>query len=211
MGELTKTQKEITLEIKLNRFKSVDSRFKLTNSNTIYTKQITPNLITKIEYPKSSTDLDFMCFIEDGIDVGLINFNSKEPEKSFVDEQYTFYCNEVGNSANTLLWIRCESLSDPNTEVGVMITKNDADYLLVRFANDSKDDLKKYGGKLDSLQQTDKSIIKIDQLNYLYTFKLNKDFGKNNVLYFSIIIECISRNKVKAAYIAEIPVFFKYE
>lgn len=70
---------------------------------------------------------------------------------------------------------------------------------------------KNMGGKLDSLQQTDKSIIKIDQLNYLYTFKLNKDFGKNNVLYFSIIIEYISRNKVKAAYIAEIPVFFKYE
>jgi hypothetical protein len=38
-------------------------------------------------------------------------------------------------------------LSDPNTEVGVMITKNDADYLLVRFANDSKDDLKKIWGE----------------------------------------------------------------
>ncbi|MBK9482508.1 MAG: hypothetical protein IPO02_11120 [Bacteroidetes bacterium] len=69
------------------------------------------------------------------------------------------------------------------------------------------DDLKKYGGKLDSLQQTDKSIIKIDQLNYLYTFKLNKDFGKNNVLYFSIIIECISRNRGKKRETAEISDF----
>ena len=204
-----KTQKEINLEIKLNSFESNGTNFHLADSHTIYTNQIAPNLITKFEYPQSSTNLDFMCFIEDGIDIGLLNFNAKEPEKSFVNDQYNFYSNEIDRSVEISLWLRYKSLSDPSSEVGVLSIEKASDYLLLRFANDSKNDLKKYEGKLDSLQKTDKSIIKLDQSNNVYTFKLNKDFRKENVLYFYFIIESIARNKVKKDYLFEIPVFFK--
>jgi hypothetical protein len=192
-----KTQKEIKIQIKLKKFKNAaGGGFEEVKADKEIHKVFLPsNRVTKIDYPLNADKMSYMEFFEDGKPIGILSFNMEEPQRSFVDNKYKYYTNAGITGAKTGAWMRIVNVYDPHTEVSIMSTiKNATDICFMKVVT--------AGGSgprpalsLDSLQASDKSILKFDQVNNLYTLKLQGDFGKEKSVAFPIFIEQVQSGK----------------
>ncbi len=202
------TQKEIKLVIRLKKYKNAGNEFEeVKTDKEIYKVFLPLNRLTKIDYPTNSDKLSFMEFFADGKSVGLLNFNMEEPQRSFVDNKYKFYTNAGTGKEKIGMWMRFVNLYDAHTDVSIMSNvKNGTDVYLVKIVNPAGSTVQ-LSTKLDSLQQFDKSILKFDQVNNLYTQKLQGDFGANKFVLFPMTIQLIQGGKVMNTITTNIAVF----
>jgi hypothetical protein len=194
-----KSQKEVKIQIKLKKYKSVGTGFEeIKADKEIHKVFLPPNRITKIDYPINADKMSFMEFVEDGKSIGLLSFNMEEPQRSFVDNKYKYYTNAGTNGSKTGAWIRIVNVYDPHTELSIMSTiKNATDICFMKIVN-SGGTATQLPAQLDSLQASDKSILKFDQVNNLYTVKLQGDFGKEKYVLFPVLIELLQNGKRSA-------------
>lgn len=204
-----KTQKEIKIEIKLKKFKSVGANFEEVKTKKIFYKvNLVAGQLMKLEYPEQSDKLGFMEFLEEDLRIGLLSFNLEKPEPSFVQDKYKYYSNAGINGGATIFWMRLESIYHANTEIGIFFNlKNDNESFLIKIIDLNKNDGESYWTKLNTLQKTDSTIIKLDQLSPIYTFQLRKDFGEEKIVIFEIIAEHIEENKMVSAHNTRTPIF----
>lgn len=191
-----KAQKEVKIQIKLKKYKNAGTGFEeIKADKEIHKVFLPPNRVTKIDYPVNIDKLCFMEFFEDGKSIGLLSFNMEEPQRSFVDNKYRFYTNAGISGAKVGAWMRIVNVYDPHTEVSIMSTiKSPADICFMKV-NNSPELTPQPTMQLDSLQPFDKAILKFDQVNNLYTVKLQGDFGKEKSVVFPILIECVQSGK----------------
>lgn len=192
-----KTQKEVKIQIKLKKFKNAaGGGFEEVKTDKEIHKVFLPsNRVTKIDYPLNSDKMSYMEFFEDGKSIGILSFNMEEPQRSFVDNKYRYYTNAGISGSKTGAWMRIVNVYDPHTEVSIMSTiKNATDVCFMKVIN-PQESSQPLATKLDSLQASDKSILKFDQVNNLYTVKLQGDFGKEKSVVFPVLIECVQNGK----------------
>jgi hypothetical protein len=191
-----KTQKEVKIQIRLKKYKNAGSGFEeIKTDKEIHKVFLASNRVTKIDYPVNIDKLSFMEFFEDGKSIGLLSFNMEEPQRSFVDNKYKFYTNAGITGAKIGAWMRIINIYDPHTEVSIMSTiKNATDICYMKITS-STETAQPLSTQLDSLQASDKTILKFDQVNNLYTVKLQGDFGKEKHVVFPILIELIQNGK----------------
>jgi hypothetical protein len=189
-------QKEVKIQIKLKKYKNAGNDFEeVKTDKEIYKVFLPPNRVTKIDYPINIDKMCFMDFFEDGKSIGLLSFNMEEPQRSFVDNRYKYYTNAGTSGAKIGAWMRIVNIYDPHTEVSIMSTiKNASDICFVKIMN-AGGPVPQLSASLDSLQASDKSILKFDQVNNLYTVKLQGDFGKDKCVVFPVQIELIQNGK----------------
>lgn len=195
-----KTKKEIKLQIKLKKYKLAGKDFEeIKTDKEIYKTVLAPARVTRLDYPASSDKMSYMGFMEDGKPIGILAFNMDEPLRSFVDNKYKFYSNDVINAAKAGLWMRFVSIYDPQTEMGISTNlKNPNEAVYVKVINLKTEDEKNYQSNLDSLQQTDKSILKLDATAPLQTFKLQGDFGTSKFVFIPVCIQYVQNGKQAA-------------
>jgi hypothetical protein len=91
--------------------------------------------------------------------------------------------------------------------VSIMSTiKNATDICFMKIVNTGGPSTE-FPAQLDSLQVSDKSILKFDQVNNLYTIKLQGDFGKEKYVLFPVLIELLQNGKRSADMSNAIAVF----
>lgn len=195
-----KTKKEVKLQIKLKKYKPSGNDFEeVKMDKEIYKTVLAPTRVTKLDYPASSDRMSYMNFFEDGKSVGVIPFNMEEPLRSFVDNKYKYYSNDMINKVKAGLWMRFVSINDPLTEMTISTNlKNPNEAVFIKVINPKNEDEKKYQAKLDSLQQTDKTILKLDASTPAQTVKLQGDFGSNKFIIFPTSIQYVQNGKVVA-------------
>jgi len=179
---------------------------------TFYKVNLTANQLLKLAYPEIPKDKDLMNFFEDGKDIGLLNFNSDKPDKSFINDKYKFYSNSSMNAGPNFFWMRFESIYNTNSEIGITVkmrNENDYDYYLLKLItkDKEKDDGELSWTKLYSLQKSDESIIRLDKLSNPYTFQLQRDFGQKKVIEVVFIVEFIRNGKMQTAENGRVPIF----
>lgn len=193
-----KSKKELKLQIKLKKYKP-DLSDEVKVDKEIYKTILAPTRVTKLDYPANSDKTSFMNFLEDGKSVGILPFNMEEPLRSFVDNKYKYYSNDVIHRMKAGLWMRFVSVNDPLTEMSISTNlKNPNEAVFVKIVNPKTEDEKKYQVKLDSLQQTDKTILKLDAGTPLQTVKLQGDFGPNKYVFFPIYLQYVQNGKQTA-------------
>lgn len=192
-----KTKKEVKLQIKLKKFKPVGTNFEEVKlDKEIYSTFLAPSRLTKLDYPISTDRMGFMGFIEDGKPVGILQYNLEEPQRAFVDNKYKFYTNCGVNGAKEEVWVRIESVHNPHSEISISSNiKNPNDALFVKIIHPKTDNASSYEGILDSLQQTDKSILKLDQSTASRTVKLEAELGQEKFIFVPILIQGTQNGK----------------
>jgi hypothetical protein len=196
-----KTKKEIKLQIKQKKFKPAGNDFEEVKvDKEIYKTALAPARITKLDYPANSDRMSYMNFLEDGKSIGIIPFNMDEPMRSFVDNKYKFYSNDVINQAKAGLWMRFVSVYDPQTEMSISSNlKNPNDAVYIKIINSGTEEGKTDPLKLDSLQQTDKSILKLDASVPVQTFKLKGEYAQSKFVIFPMYIQYMQNGKQAVA------------
>lgn len=207
------SNEKIKVEVKLKKFKSDGGTgFEEVKTNKVFFKvKLTSNQILKLSYPEKSDRLDFMEFFENDKRIGLLNFNSDKPNQSFINDKYKFYSNSSFNNGSGIFWIRFESVFSPITEVGIIAKLNpkDYDYYLIKLITRDKetDDGESSWTKLNKLQKSDESIIKLDKSANPYTFKLQRDFEQKKFISLIFIMEFVKDGKMQSAENGRIPIF----
>ncbi|HET6228159.1 MAG TPA: hypothetical protein VFF27_17900, partial [Bacteroidia bacterium] len=108
-----KSDKHVKLVIKQKKFKwvgSVPEEIKAPEKE-LYKTELAPGRITKFDYPLTPPAGNYMNFIENGKEVGLLDFNAAEPERTIVEEQYKYYFNNGISGGSTMFWFKFESIS----------------------------------------------------------------------------------------------------
>lgn len=192
-----KTKKEIKLQIKQKKFKPSGNDFEEVKiDKEVYKTVLAPTRVTKLDYPASSDRMTYMNFFEDGKPVGVLAYNMEEPLRSFVDNKYKFYTNDGINQAKAGLWMRFVSINDPQTDMSISTNlKNPNEAVFIKIVNLKTEDEKKYLVKLDSLQQTDKTILKLDASAPVQTVKLQGDFSQNKFTLFPLSVQYVQNGK----------------
>ncbi len=201
-----KTKKEIKLQIKLKKFKPNGEEMNV--DKEIYKTFLAPTRITKLDYPTTTDKLSYMNFFEDGKTVGVIAFNMEEPQRSFVDNKFRFYTNAGVNASKGSVWMRIESIYNVNSEIGfTTLIKNDTDVFLLKITDANTGDANSYLGKLDSLKQTDATILKLEQAGNQKSGKLKGDLGAEKFTFIPIVIETVQNGKKAGEQIIQLPLF----
>lgn len=192
-----KTKKEIKLQIKLKKYKPAGNDFEeVKMDKEIYKTALAPARVTKLDYPANSDRMCYMNFFEDGKSIGVIPFNMEEPLRSFVDNKYKYYSNDVINKLKAGLWMRFVSINDPLTDMSFSTNlKNPNEAVFVKIISLKGEDESKYQAKLDSLQQADKTILKLDPSAPLQTIKLQGDLGGNKFIALPLIVQYMQNGK----------------
>jgi len=204
----SKSQKQVKLVINLKKYKGdVTTGFEEVKAGEkeLYKTELAPGRITKLDYPPINLRLNFMEFVEDGKSIGLLDFNTSEPERVNVEEQYKFYINNGINGGKENFWIKLESISEYDKKMGISYSpKNPNEVYFIKVLNEGFEP-KDYEGKLDSLKQTDKDILKFDPTTVKSESKLTGNFGPQKIVLVYFVVDIFENGKKKGSKTISVP------
>ena len=189
-----KSEKHVKILIKQKKYKwvgNVAEELKAPEKE-LYKAELAPGRITKLDYPLSPGAGNYMNFSENGKEIGLLDFNSAEPERVLVEEQYKYYLNNGISGGSSMFWFKFESLSAFDTKMGISCkTKATNERYVLKQMDTAEDKLQ----NLDSLSQTDKTIIKLDPTNNKYAAKVKGNFGQEKIVLVFFRAETYQNSK----------------
>ncbi|HRG38497.1 MAG TPA: hypothetical protein PK289_08195 [Bacteroidia bacterium] len=176
-----KSEKHVKVVIKQKKYKwvgAVAEELKAPEKE-LYKTELAPGRITKVDYPLIPGPGNYMNFSENGKEIGLLDFNATEPERAIVEDQYKYYFNNGTNGGSTMFWFKFESVSAFDTKMGISCKTKATNERYVLKQMDGAEDKPQ---NLDSLSQTDKTIIKLDPTNNKYEAKVKGNFGQEKIV-----------------------------
>lgn len=199
-----KSDKHVKLVIKQKKYKwsgAVAEELKAPEKE-LYKTELAPGRITKVDYPLIPAPGNYMNFSENGKEIGLLDFNATEPERAIVEEQYKYYFNNGINGGSSMFWFKFESVSAFDTKIGISCkTKATNERYVLKQMNSSEDAPQ----NLDSLSQTDKSVIKLDPTNNKYAAKVQGNFGQEKIVLVFFKAETYQNGKLAGTQSVAIP------
>jgi hypothetical protein len=189
-----KSEKHVKLVIKQKKYKwvgTVPEEIKAPEKE-LYKTELAPGRITKFDYPLTPPAGNYMNFMENGKEIGLLDFNGAEPERAIIEDQYKYYFNNGVNGGSSMFWFKFESISAFDTKMGISCkTKNANERYVLKQVSPSED----RSQNLDSLSQTDKTVIKLDPTNNKYTAKVQGNFGQEKIVLIFFRAETYQNGK----------------
>ena len=199
-----KSDKHVKIQIKQKKYKWVGTNAEALKApeKELYKTELAPGRITKVDYPLIPPAGNYMNFSENGKEIGLLDFNAAEPERAIVEEQYKYYLNNGTSGGSTMFWFKFESLSAFNTKMGISCkTKAVNERYVLKQINVSENSSQ----NLDSLSQTDKTVIKIDPANNKFDGKVEGDFGQEKIVLTLFKAETYQDGKLVSVQEIDIP------
>lgn len=199
-----KSDKHVKLVIKQKKYKwvgTVPEELKAPEKE-LYKTELAPGRITKVDYPLIPGPGNYMNFTENGKEIGLLDFNAAEPERAMVEEQYKYYFNNGITGGSTMFWFKLESVSAFDTKIGISCKTKATNERYVLKQMDGSEDKSQ---NLDSLSQTDKTIIKLDPTNNKYEGKVKGSFEQEKIVLVFFRAETYQNGKLAGTQGIEFP------